>query len=102
LLPTVLAPGLAGAVPLWFISGLASAYNMVTNAVFVQSVPDHARGQAVGLAQAALRLAQGIGIVGSGLLAQLLPPSAVIAAASLAGLLFAFGMATAWARSMAR
>jgi MFS family permease len=99
LLPTGLAPSLAWTVLLWLVSGAASAYNMITNAVFVQNVPDHVRGQAVGLAQAALRMAQGIGIVGSGLLAQLVAPSLVIAAAGGIGFILALGMAAAWSRA---
>jgi predicted MFS family arabinose efflux permease len=101
LLPTGLAPALAGAAVLWFASGVASAYSMITNAVFVQNVPDHARGQAIGLGQAALRLAQGAGIVGSGLLAQILTPGVVIAVAAAAGLIFALAMAAAWSHATA-
>lgn len=89
LLPTALGPPLAWTVVLWYASGTASAYNMITNVMFVQRVPDHARGQAVGLAQAAIRLAQGIGIVGSGLLAQVLTPAVVVAVAAVAGVLLA-------------
>jgi len=99
LLPTGFAPVLGGAVALWFLSGVASAYNLVTNATFVQMVPDHSRGQAVGLAQAAIRVAQGVGIVGSGLLAQLLRPGQVIALAAAIGVLLAVSTATAWSRA---
>ena len=51
---------------------------MITNATFVQTVPDHSRGQAVGLANAALRVAQGLGIVIAGALTTLLSPGGVI------------------------
>jgi MFS family permease len=100
LLPTGFAPILGGAVALWFLSGVASAYNMITNATFIQAVPDHSRGQAVGLAQAALRVAQGIGIVGSGLLAEILTPSLVVALAAGLGVLLALGTANAWSRAV--
>ena len=99
LIPTGLAPVLGAAVALWFLSGVASAYNMITNATFVQNVPDHSRGQAVGLAQAALRVAQGVGIVGSGLLAQLVRPAQVVALAAAIGVLMAVSTATAWSRA---
>jgi sugar phosphate permease len=99
LLPTGVAPVLGGAVALWFASGVASAYNLITNATFVQNVPDHSRGQAVGLAQAALRVSQGVGIVGAGLLAQILRPGQVIALAAAVGLVMAVFAATAWARA---
>jgi len=99
LLPTGIGPPLAGALALWFTSGLASAYNMVTNAAFIQAVPDHSRAQAIGLAQAALRVAQGIGIVGAGLLAQVLEPGAVITVIAAAGVPLALAMAAAWSRA---
>jgi MFS family permease len=99
LLPTGLTPTLGAAVALWTASGVASAYNLITNATFVQNVPDHSRGQAIGLAQAALRVAQGIGIVGSGLLAQLVPPAQVVALAALVGVVMAVATATAWSRA---
>ncbi|HEX4725035.1 MAG TPA: MFS transporter [Pseudonocardiaceae bacterium] len=99
LIPTGLAPVLGAAVALWFLSGVASAYNMITNATFVQNVPDHSRGQAVGLAQASLRVAQGVGIVGSGLLAQLVRPAQVVALAAVVGVVMAVSTATAWSRA---
>jgi MFS family permease len=99
LIPTGLAPVLGASLALWFLSGVASAYNMITNATFVQNVPDHSRGQALGLAQGALRVAQGVGIVGSGLLAQLLRPAQVVALAAAIGVLMAVSTATAWSRA---
>lgn len=100
LLPTALAPGLGAAVGLWFLSGVASAYNLITNATFVQNVPDHSRGQAFGLAQAALRVSQGIAIVGSGLLAQVVRPALVVALAAGLGVILALSAATAWYRAV--
>lgn len=100
LLPTGLAPILGGAVALWFLSGVATSYNMITNATFIQTVPDHSRGQAVGLASAALRVAQGIGIVGSGLVAEVLSPAVVVAIAAALGVVLALGAANAWSRAV--
>jgi MFS family permease len=99
LLPTGLAPKLGAAVALWFLSGAASAYNLITNATFVQNVPDHSRGQAVGLAQASIRVAQGVGIVGSGLLAQLIEPAHVITLVAALGVVIALSTATTWSRA---
>lgn len=99
LLPIWWAPGLAGSVALWFASGFCSSYNMITNATFVQTVPDHSRGQAVGLANAALRVAQGLGIVVAGALTTLLPPGGVIALAAIVGIGLAASTALAWSRS---
>ena len=67
----------------------------------VQAVPDHSRAQAVGLASAALRLAQGIGIVGAGLLAQLIAPGAVIMVIAAGGAVLALATAAAWSRATA-
>jgi MFS family permease len=102
LLPTALTPILAGTVGLWFLSGVASSFNMITNATFIQNVPDHSRGQAVGLGQAALRVSQGIGIVGSGLLAEVLAPSVVIALVAVVGIGLAIGAVGAWSRASSR
>lgn len=99
LLPIWWAPGLVGSVALWFASGFCSSYNMITNATFVQTVPDRSRGQAVGLANAALRVAQGLGIVIAGVLTTLLPPGGVIALAAIVGVALAVSTALAWSRS---
>jgi predicted MFS family arabinose efflux permease len=100
LLPIWWAPGLVGSVALWFASGFCSSYNMITNATFVQTVPDHSRGQAVGLANAALRVAQGLGIVIAGALTTLLTPGGVITLAAIAGVGLAAATALAWSRSV--
>lgn len=99
LLPTAWAPGLAWSVALWCVSGMGSAYNTVTQAEYMSAAPDHARGQAIGLANAALRLSQGIAILLAGLAAQLWSPSVVIAAVAALGVLAAAVAATAWRRS---
>ena len=100
LLPIWWAPGLAGSVALWFASGFCSSYNMITNATFVQTVPDHSRGQAVGLANAALRVAQGLGIVIAGALTTLLSPGGVITLAAIVGVGLALLTALAWSRAV--
>lgn len=99
LIPTWWAAGLAIAVVLWFLSGVGSAYNMITQATFVQNVPDHQRGQALGLAQTSLRVAQGVGIVGAGLLAQVLSPGTVVGLLGAVGVVIAALAANAWARA---
>jgi MFS family permease len=99
LIPTSWTPGFVLAVLLWFASGAGSAYNMITQATFVQNVPDHRRGQALGLAQTSLRVAQGVGIVGAGLLAQVFAPGTVVGALGAAGVVFAALAANAWTRA---
>ncbi|QUQ63859.1 MFS transporter [Kutzneria sp. CA-103260] len=101
LLPTALAPGLAVTVVLWLLSGVATAHDVVTNAVFTVAVPNSVRGQAVGLAVASLRAAQGVGIAVAGLLAQLMPTSWVIGLAGGLGTVAGVAAAAAWARARA-
>lgn len=95
LVPTGWTPGLAVTVVLWTVSGACSAHDMVVQATYVESVPAHRRGQAVGLAIAALRAAQGLAIVAAGVLAQLLSPSTIIVVAAALGVVAA---AAAWHR----
>ncbi|HJP80062.1 MAG TPA: MFS transporter [Pseudonocardiaceae bacterium] len=99
LIPTAWTPGFVLAVSLWFVSGAGSAYNMITQATFMQNVPDHRRGQALGLAQTSLRVAQGVGIVGAGLLAQVFAPGTVVGTLGAAGVVFAVLAANAWTRA---
>lgn len=94
LLPNALAPGLGVTVALWTLSGAASAHDSVTNAEFVRAAPEEQRALAVGLAVAALRFAQGAGVVLAGLAAQLLTPAQVIGIAAALGT--AAGLAVGW------
>jgi predicted MFS family arabinose efflux permease len=99
LVPSVWAPVLVVSVGLWALSGLASAHDMVVQGAFVQRVPDASRGQAIGLASAAMQAAQGLGIVLAGLLAQALPSGTVVGLAGMAGVLAAAFAAMAWMRA---
>ena len=99
LVPSFAAPVLAVSVVLWALSGLASAHDMVVQGAFVQRVPDASRGQAIGLASAAMQAAQGLGIVLAGLLAEVLTPAAVVGLAGAAGVVAACLAAMVWRRS---
>lgn len=99
LVPTLWQPHVLVLVALWVASGAASAHDMVTQATFVGEVPDDQRAQAVGVAIASLRAAQGGGIVVSGLAAQALSPSTVIGIAAILGSVFGVGAWAAWSRS---
>ncbi|MEU6788367.1 MFS transporter [Nonomuraea angiospora] len=94
-------PGVAGSVVLWTLIGVFSAYQVTANAEFVRAVPDHRRGQAVGLAGSGLIAAQGLGIAAGGLMAELSDPAIAIAVAGVAGILAAVPIAVAW-RTMTR
>ena len=101
LLPTFFAPGVAIAFVLWALVGLFSAHDMVTNVEYVNATPDHQRGQLLGLAQASLRGAQGVGVLLTGALAQLFDPARVIAFTALVGVVAAALAARAWRRASA-
>jgi predicted MFS family arabinose efflux permease len=99
LLPTGWAPVLPVTVLLWAASGALSAHDMITQSAYVTAAPAHARGQAVGVAIAGLRTAQGLGIAAAGWAAVAISPSVVIAAAALLGVGVAAAAARAWSRS---
>ena len=79
--------------------GFFSAHDMTTNVEYVNATPDHQRGQMLGLAQAALRGAQGLGVLVTGLLAELLDPARVIALTAVIGVAAALLAARAWRRA---
>lgn len=56
-------------------------------------------GQSLGLANTSLRVAQGIGIVGAGLLAQVFAPGTIVGVLGAAGVIIAALAANAWARA---
>lgn len=99
LLPTALAPGLAWSFAFWALAGLFSAHDMVTNTQYVRAVPEHARGQAIGLAIAGLRGAQGLGVLIAGVLAEFITPARVIGILAVLGVLAAWMAAGAWRRA---
>ncbi|WP_242610930.1 MFS transporter [Blastococcus saxobsidens] len=98
LLP-VLAGGLVvvlagpGAATFWvlvgllFVSGLASAWTIPLNVAFVQAVPSAYRGRAFGVAASGLAGIQGIGALVSGLAAEAVDPSVVVAVAGGFGMI---------------
>jgi predicted MFS family arabinose efflux permease len=101
LLPTFFAPGVVIAFVLWALVGFFSAHDMVTNVEYVNATPDHQRGQLLGLAQASLRGAQGVGVLLTGALAQAFEPARVIALAALVGVVVAVLAARAWRHASA-
>lgn len=98
LIPTVWQPHIVVLVVLWAVSGAFSAHDMITQAAYVKTAPDAHRSQAVGLAIAALRAAQGLGIIVAGVAAQVLPPTWVIGIAAGLGTAIAAAAWAAWSR----
>jgi len=78
-------PGLLPTLGLWALAGLCSAYQVQLIAEYITAVPDHGRGQAMGLASAGLLAVQGIGLLAGGALAQVWAVVPTIAATGAAG-----------------
>jgi len=102
LIGCVTRPGLAITLGLWLLSGACSAYQMVANAEYVRAVPDAQRGQAFGLAVTALLVAQGIGVLATGALAEVITPATVVAIGGALGTATAAAVGVAWSRLPAR
>jgi MFS family permease len=76
-------PGLWAIGVLWVLSGLFSAYNLAANAAFVQAVPDHRRGQALGIVQSGMAVGQGLGFLVAGTAAEWVDPTTVVGVAGV-------------------
>jgi len=103
--PLVLAvvhPVLWLAIVLFAVSGALSSYTMFAHAAFVQAVPDHQRGQAVGLMGAGLQAAQGLGILVAGALADVVSPPTAVAICGAAGLVGCVLVGRVWDRARVR
>ncbi len=94
----VTKPGLVITIILWMLSGAFSSYQMVANAEFVRAVPDSRRGQAFGLAVTAVLVSQGLGVLATGIAAEVVDPAVVIAVAGALGAVVALLLGTAWGR----
>ena len=86
-------PSLPVLLVILLASGLCDSYQVSANAAFVAAVPGERRGQAFGLAVAGMNLGQGAAMILAGAAAQLLGPTAVIAAAGAAGAIAAASIA---------
>lgn len=95
----VLRLDLVGTLLVWAASAGAAAYQTVAGAVFLQTVPDAGRGQAFGLANTSLRVAQGLGVVLAGVVAQQVAPSLVVALFGIVGTVVAVLAALSYQRA---
>lgn len=85
LLGCLLRPGLAVSIAIFIVSGAMGSYQLAANAAFVAAVPNRRRGQAFGLANAGIQVAQGAVYVLAGVAATAITPAAVIGAAGALG-----------------
>ncbi len=89
-------PHLVLVVVLFVASGAASAYQVIASTSFVLAVPDERRGQALGLAVTAMKVAQGLGVMLAGLAAEALAPHLVVGFAGLIGVAAALAIGWTW------
>jgi predicted MFS family arabinose efflux permease len=97
---SALRPSLPASLVLWALTGALSCYIMLAQAEFTVAVPDHRRGQAVGLLAAGLQAAQGLGLLLAGALAGPFAPSTSVALCGAAGVLCALGAGPARRRQL--
>lgn len=100
LLPFVLAPSFYAATGLLFVSGLAGGYNLAANQAFISILPNASRGQALGLAQTLLFLAQGVATTAAGAVAAVLGLPGTICLSGAVGILVACWCWLTWQRAM--
>jgi MFS family permease len=98
LVSTVLRPSLAVSMAIFAVSNAFTVYQIAANTAFVERVPNERRGQAFGLANAGLIVGQGIAFAVAGAVAEVVPPSTVVALAGGLGAVVACGLALSWRR----
>lgn len=77
-------PGLAATCALWALAGSFTGYQVQVVTEFVSTIDPAFRAQGIAIASAGLLGAQGVGLLGAGLITQLSAPSTAIAAAGAA------------------
>jgi predicted MFS family arabinose efflux permease len=102
LVPIVLMPPLWVVLTLLAVAGFANAYCVPLNPLFGRAVPNEYRARAFGVAIGGLCAAQGLGMLGAGMLAEILAPTTVIAVCGAAGTLAVAAVALTWPRTAAR
>jgi MFS family permease len=95
---TVLRPSLAVSMVIFAVANAFTVYQIAANTAFVERVPNERRGQAFSLANAGLVVGQGAGFTIAGAVAEVVPPSTVVALAGGLGAVVACGLALSWRR----
>ena len=89
-------PDLMPSLLLWGFGGVFFGYQVQVIAEFVRAVPDHQRGQAIGIASSGLLAVQGLGILAGGALAGVIGSFATVALSGGVGAVLALGLALGW------
>ena len=97
----VLTPPLPVSLVLWMLAGFFFCYQVQVVTEFIRAVPDHQRGQAVGIASSGLLAAQGIGVLLGGWVADSVGVGWSVSAAGVLGTLIALVLAVMWSRARA-
>jgi MFS family permease len=92
----VLRPSLAVSMAIFAASNVFTVYQIAANTAFVERVPNERRAQAFGLANAGLIVGQGMVLAAAGAVAEVVPPSTVVALAGGLGAVIACGLALRW------
>lgn len=79
-----LTPGVAATCALWALAGAFTGYQVQVVTEFVTTIAPAFRAQGIAIASAGLLGAQGVGLLGAGLLTQLVSPSTAVALAGAA------------------
>jgi len=95
---TILRPSLAVSMVIFAVANSFTVYQIAANTAFVERVPNERRGQAFSLANAGLIVGQGAGFAIAGAVAEVVPPSTVVALAGGLGAVVACGLALSWRR----
>ncbi|HEX8347754.1 MAG TPA: MFS transporter [Actinoplanes sp.] len=96
LIPAALHPPLWVLATLLAVAGFCNCYCVVLNPLFGRAVPDQYRARAFGVAISGLCAGQGLAMLGAGLLAGYLSPTAVVAISGLAGTVALAVVAARW------
>jgi MFS family permease len=99
-----LRTSLPGALLIIIASGACASYQLAANAAFVAAVPPDRRGQAFGLANGGMQVAQGLWIVLAGAIASshVIAPATAIAMSGAVGACVAATLAVRWRSQSAR
>ncbi|BEP13215.1 MFS transporter [Acidothermaceae bacterium B102] len=89
----VLRPSLPGALLLLLASGALWSYQVPLQGAFVAEIPPELRGRAFGVAAGGIQVAQGIGVLIGGGLAEILGVREAITAAGIGGAVVMLGLA---------
>ena len=91
-------PGAPASLAVFALAGALAGFQLPANAAFVAAVPAARRGQAFGLANGGMQVAQGLWFIAAGALAETVTPATAIAISGFIGAALATKLMIAWRR----